>query len=132
MRGKRERACGGGVSGGGARPTGAWTVCATLLIEKACSQAWERWGDPIPCVGACPPGSRRVARINALSRADVGQEPARLASLDAADNLPAPEVLAAEVVEDLQAARERFAATAETLQQARGGDSEPKVTSATD
>ncbi|MGW5620006.1 hypothetical protein ACWEWP_04045 [Streptomyces olivaceus] len=82
--------------------------------------------------GCLPPGSRRVARINALSRADVGQEPARLAGLDAADNLPAPEVLAAEVVEDLQAARERFAAIAETLQRARGGDSEPKVTPATD
>ena len=37
-----------------------------------------------------------------------------------ADNLPAPEVLAAEIVEDLQAALEEFAAIAETLQQARG------------
>ncbi|WEH16047.1 hypothetical protein [Streptomyces sp. VNUA24] len=42
-------------------------------------------------------------------------------SLDDADNLPAPEVLAAEVVEDLQAALEEFGAIAETLQQARGG-----------
>ncbi|MEU5596884.1 N-6 DNA methylase [Streptomyces sp. NPDC020298] len=42
-------------------------------------------------------------------------------SLDDADNLPAPEVLAAEIVEDLQAALEEFAAIAETLQQARGG-----------
>ncbi|MEY9487090.1 hypothetical protein RKD26_002884 [Streptomyces calvus] len=41
-------------------------------------------------------------------------------SLDDADNLPAPEVLAAEIVEDLQAALEEFAAIAETLQQARG------------
>ncbi|MFJ4618884.1 methyltransferase [Streptomyces sp. NPDC088812] len=40
-------------------------------------------------------------------------------SLDDADNLPAPEVLAAEIVEDLQAALEEFAAIAETLQQAR-------------
>ncbi|MFM9698989.1 hypothetical protein [Streptomyces europaeiscabiei] len=44
-------------------------------------------------------------------------------SLDDADNLPAPEVLAAEIVEDLQAALEEFAAIAETLQQARGTDS---------
>ncbi|WP_247697340.1 hypothetical protein [Streptomyces sp. b94] len=41
-------------------------------------------------------------------------------SLDDAGNLPAPEVLAAEIVEDLQAALEEFAAIAETLQQARG------------
>jgi type I restriction enzyme M protein len=40
-------------------------------------------------------------------------------SLDDADSLPAPEVLAAETVEDLQAALEEFAAIAETLQQAR-------------
>lgn len=43
-------------------------------------------------------------------------------SLDDADSLPAPEVLAAEIVEDLQAALSEFAAIAETLQQARGGN----------
>ncbi len=43
-------------------------------------------------------------------------------SLDDADSLPAPEVLAAEIVEDLQAALGEFAAIAETLQQARGGN----------
>lgn len=45
-------------------------------------------------------------------------------SLDDADNLPAPEVLAAEIVEDLQAALEEFAALAETLQQAGGAAAE--------
>ena len=48
-------------------------------------------------------------------------------SLDDAANLPAPEVLAAEIVEDLQAALEEFAAIAETLQQARGGDRDESV-----
>lgn len=46
-------------------------------------------------------------------------------SLDDADNLPAPEVLAAEIVEDLQTALEEFAAIAETLQQARNTDTAP-------
>ncbi|MFF4409622.1 class I SAM-dependent DNA methyltransferase [Streptomyces sp. NPDC001404] len=48
-------------------------------------------------------------------------------SLDDADSLPAPEVLAAEIVEDLQAALDEFAAIAETLQQARGGNAETTV-----
>src|SRR5262249_10795738 len=46
-------------------------------------------------------------------------------SLDDADNLPAPEVLAAEIVEDLQAALDEFAAIAETLQQARNAGEPP-------
>ncbi|WP_435598027.1 HsdM family class I SAM-dependent methyltransferase [Streptomyces anulatus] len=40
-------------------------------------------------------------------------------SLDDVDSLPAPEVLAAEIVEDLQAALSEFAAIAETLEQAK-------------
>lgn len=42
-------------------------------------------------------------------------------SLDDAD-LPAPEVLAAEIVEDLQAALEEFAAISETLQRDQDQD----------
>ncbi|GAA2064539.1 hypothetical protein GCM10009801_09240 [Streptomyces albiaxialis] len=40
-------------------------------------------------------------------------------SLDDVDSLPAPEVLAAEIIEDLQAALSEFAAIAETLEQAK-------------
>ncbi|MFD4262587.1 hypothetical protein ACFWR9_34430 [Streptomyces sp. NPDC058534] len=39
-----------------------------------------------------------------------------------------PEVLAAEIVEDLQVALEEFAAIAETLQQARGERPEAEAT----
>ncbi len=56
----------------------------------------------------------------ARGKADVDITWLRDPSLDDADNLPAPEVLAAEIVEDLQAALGEFA---ETLQQARGMDS---------
>ena len=44
-------------------------------------------------------------------------------SLEDADNLPAPNILAAEIVEDLQAALEELQALAESLGAAGGGDS---------
>ncbi|MGP4009210.1 methyltransferase [Streptomyces sp. 4N124] len=59
------------------------------------------------------------AEVIARDKANLDIAWLRDPSLDGAANLPAPEVLAAEIVEDLQAALEEFAAIAETLQQAR-------------
>ncbi|MCX2927280.1 hypothetical protein [Streptomyces sp. NEAU-W12] len=56
----------------------------------------------------------------ARDKADLDITRLRDPGLDDADNLPASEVLAAEIVENLQAVLEEFAAIAETLQQARG------------
>jgi len=50
-------------------------------------------------------------------------------SLEDTDNLPAPEVIAAEIVEDLQAALVEFAAVATSLTARAGGDREPTTPS---
>lgn len=71
--------------------------------------------------------------LTARDKADRDITWLRDPSLDDADNLPAPEVPAAETVEDLQVALEEFAAIAETLQQARGeGSAEEAAVPAAD
>jgi type I restriction enzyme M protein len=90
---------------------------------------WEHLEDFVQCYNA-DDRSQRVEmerfkaytyeELTARDKANLDITWLRDPSLDDADNLPAPEVLAAEIVEDLQAALGEFAAIAETLQQARG------------
>jgi len=67
------------------------------------------------CVGKANPGSRHGLALTRVGQVATWPESASLdifwlrdESLSDSDNLPAPEVIAAEIVEDLEAALEQF------------------------
>ncbi|HLU97951.1 MAG TPA: hypothetical protein VKZ89_14025 [Thermobifida alba] len=107
---------------------GTGTVAHFTLKQNPLTRA--HLGDFVQCYRPDEDRSKRVEteRFKAYTYEElVARDKANLditwlrgPSLDDPENLPAPEVLAAEIVEDLQAALEEFAAIAETLQQARG------------